>query len=225
MAGLMTVVSAHFELQFPPPRGETNTDNQVTFCDGYANSAANRTVFPTSGGFVSIIAKHPDWTLGGIISTAENANSFDTFRDDDDEFQQFLPFFKTSDVGDFCVNVNLTASGVEGIRDGANVTIQLVFDGGDGQLYQCADLTLSDNATIPESVSCRNSTANVVVTPVATDVAPTATGDGHDHGDDGHDHDDHDHDHDHDDENSALRNAAIGASGIATLVGAIFALL
>ncbi|KAI0757220.1 hypothetical protein C8Q80DRAFT_1132549 [Daedaleopsis nitida] len=216
MTGLLTVVSAHFQLQYPPPRGEFVEKNEVNFCDGYADSISNRSTFPTSGGFISINAEHPKWTLGGIAAITANANSFDTFKDGSGNFQQVVPFFQTSSEGVFCMDVNLAASGVSGIKDGANVTIQLIFDGGDGQLYQCADLTLSDSFEIPSDVSCKNATNNVVATPVSTGVStpsstspsgsgsttsPTATN------------------------NAALRNVAIGTSGVAGLFAAVIAML
>ncbi|KAI0794288.1 hypothetical protein C8Q74DRAFT_567685 [Fomes fomentarius] len=217
VSSLIAVVSAHFQLQFPPPRGDFVAKNEPTFCDGYPNAVTNRTTFPTAGGFVSFNSEHPKWTFGGIVATVQNPDNFDNFTDGSGNFQQFLPYFQTTAEGLFCVNVSLASAGISGIKDGANVTIQLIFDGGDGKLYQCADLTLSDNATIPNSVSCTNATSNAVATPVTSGVtaptstspsgtgsgaaSPSATG------------------------NSALRNAAIGASGLAGVLGVVAALI
>lgn len=47
-----------------------------------------------------------------------------------------VPFFQTTGAGTFCFPINITSSGAPGIQDGANVTIQVIFDGGDGSLYQ-----------------------------------------------------------------------------------------
>ncbi len=75
------VVNAHFQLQFPTPRGVFNMDNEPTFCgyvmkyllanivliditsylDGYLNSVSNRTEFPLSGGFYSLNSEHTQW--------------------------------------------------------------------------------------------------------------------------------------------------------------------
>jgi hypothetical protein len=41
-----------------------------------------------------------------------------------------------SGEGIFCFPLNLAASGVAGVKDGANVTIQIQFNGGDGDLFQ-----------------------------------------------------------------------------------------
>jgi hypothetical protein len=43
---------------------------------------------------------------------------------------------KVEESGFYCAPLNLTASGVQGIKDGANATIQIVYTGGDGNLYQ-----------------------------------------------------------------------------------------
>ncbi|KAI0724341.1 hypothetical protein C8T65DRAFT_563625 [Cerioporus squamosus] len=216
MTSLLTVVSAHFQLQYPPPRGDFVEDDEPTFCDGYVNSVSNRTTFPTSGGFISINSEHPSWTLGGILATVQNANNFTVFQDSKGNFQQFLPFFQTTGEGSFCVDVDLAKSGLSGIKSGANVTLQFVFDGGDGQLYQCADVTLADNFTIPTSISCKNAT-DAATTPVSTSVAATATStspssSGSAAGSSP-------------TNNAAMRNAAMGASGVAGLLGAMIALL
>ena len=47
-----------------------------------------------------------------------------------------VQFFQQSGEGLYCFPIDLATSNVAGIKDGANVTIQIVFDGGDGTLYQ-----------------------------------------------------------------------------------------
>ena len=47
-----------------------------------------------------------------------------------------VPYFQTNGEGMYCFPINITASGVSGIQDGMNATIQIIFDGGDGVLYQ-----------------------------------------------------------------------------------------
>ena len=78
--------------------------------------------------------------VGGIIATVQDPTSFNDFRDSSNNFQQFLPFFGTTGEGLFCVDVALNTTDISGIKDGANVTLQFVFDGGDGQLYQASAL-------------------------------------------------------------------------------------
>ncbi|KJA25950.1 hypothetical protein HYPSUDRAFT_133890 [Hypholoma sublateritium FD-334 SS-4] len=160
------VVNAHFQLQFPAPRGVFNMDNEPTFCDGYLDSVSNRTEFPLSGGFYSLNSEHTQWVVGVLISTLDNPQSFNNFS-------QVNSFFQDDGEGLFCFPLDFATSNVTslGLKSGDNVTIQIVFDGGDGQLYQCADLTLSDNFNISSSVSCTNATGSTTT----TSTSPSAT--------------------------------------------------
>lgn len=67
--------------------------------------------------------------MGIQLSTLANPTSFENFT-------EATPFFQVVGEGDLCFPVNFAAAGINGVQDGANVTIQIVFDGGDGQLYQ-----------------------------------------------------------------------------------------
>jgi hypothetical protein len=75
--------------------------------------------------------------VGVYISTLSNASSFNDFSP-----TLVKPFFKQTDAGVFCIPINLGAANVSGIADGANVTLQFSFDGGDGLLYQVCFLSL-----------------------------------------------------------------------------------
>ncbi|KAG6812555.1 hypothetical protein H0H93_011291, partial [Arthromyces matolae] len=76
--------------------------------------------------------------------------------------------------GKFCFPLDLAqASNVSSLQSGQNVTIQIVFDGGDGQLYQCADLTLSNDASV-SNVSCTNATASTTSTATTSTSSSTA---------------------------------------------------
>ena len=66
--------------------------------------------------------------VGVLISTAQNPTSFQNFT-------TAVNFTSESGEGPFCMPIDLSAS-VSGLSSGQNATIQLVFDGGDGQLYQ-----------------------------------------------------------------------------------------
>jgi hypothetical protein len=78
LAGALTVVNAHFELAFPPPRGPFDDNNEVKFCgkviglsttlvlivgaDNYVQAVSNRSEFPLSGGFFTLLSEHTSWT-------------------------------------------------------------------------------------------------------------------------------------------------------------------
>lgn len=70
-----------------------------------------------------------------IVSAKQDPTSFTDFNSSSG-YQYAVPFFKQTGEGLFCFPINLAASGVSGVQDGANVTIQVIFDGGDGELYQ-----------------------------------------------------------------------------------------
>lgn len=67
--------------------------------------------------------------VGVQLSTSENPTTFQ-------DFSQAVPYFQVNGEGSFCFPVDFVAAGISGVQDGSNVTIQLIFDGGDGQLYQ-----------------------------------------------------------------------------------------
>ncbi|KAI9572658.1 hypothetical protein HD554DRAFT_2061866 [Boletus coccyginus] len=169
-AAFAAVADAHFQLQYPLPRGPFVEDSEVTFCDGYTNAVSNRTAFPISNGVINLNSEHPTWTVGVIISTIQNPTSFLDFNSSSG-YQLVVPYFQTSGEGGYCFPINIAASGVSGIQDGANVTIQIIYNGGDEQLYQCADLMLSANATVPSdaTTTCTNVTASTTAS------SPTAT--------------------------------------------------
>lgn len=121
--------------------------------DGYNTAAPNRTQFPLNSGFFSMNSEHTSWTgkllgipflgtrsripcqitytvwfvAGVLVSTAQNPTSFNNFS-------QVVPFFQMQGEGLFCFPLSLGSS--SNVSDGSNVTIQIVFNGGDGTLYQ-----------------------------------------------------------------------------------------
>jgi hypothetical protein len=159
LTSTITAVNAHFQLAFPPPRGLFDDDNEVNFCDNYVDAVSNRSEFPLKGGFVTLNSEHPKWSLGVLLSTVQDPTSFNNFTNSSGGQQLARNFSSFSGAGGFCIPLDLSNTGISGVSDGANVTIQLVYDGGDGNLYQCADLTLAQNFTIPSNVSCSNSSS------------------------------------------------------------------
>ncbi|KAG2160080.1 uncharacterized protein EDB93DRAFT_1318187 [Suillus bovinus] len=157
---LSTAAQAHFQMQYPIPRGPFVQDLEPTFCDGYTNAVDNRTTFPLSNGIINMNSEHPLWTAEVFISTYQNPDNFSDFNSSSG-YQVVVPIFQQSGEGLYCfpIDIDAAAVNVSGIQDGANVTIQVLFNGGDGNLYQCADLTLSANMTVPPasaSSGCTN---------------------------------------------------------------------
>ncbi|EPT04139.1 hypothetical protein FOMPIDRAFT_1021892 [Fomitopsis schrenkii] len=175
LGGLISAVSAHFHLEYPGPRGPFVESSEPNFCDDYGEVTTNRTTFPLNNGHYLFKSEHPDWTMGVMISTVSNPNNFANFTDSKGNYQMAVNYFSTSGEGEFCAPINISAAGIDGIKDGANVTLQFVFSAGDGNLYQCADVTLSEDETdIPSDVTCKNDSTNAVTT-FSSGAIPTAS--------------------------------------------------
>lgn len=157
LASLALGAQAHFRLHYPTPRGPFVADRQPLFCGGYDNVTTNRTTFPLENGFFRITQGHPDWAGSVLISVEPNPNNFDAFKaNGEDRYARY--WANESLIGNFCIPLDL--SEVPGVTDGANVTIQIALTGGDGELYQCADLTVSSAFTVPDDLqaTCQNQT-------------------------------------------------------------------
>ncbi|KAJ6519591.1 hypothetical protein C8R45DRAFT_1066240 [Mycena sanguinolenta] len=148
-ASLIALANAHFQLQVPIPRGVFVEDNEPTFCDGYDNAVSNRSTFPISGGYFVLNSEHPSWTIGVNFSSSQNPQTFADFS------APVFPFAAETGEGLACFPLDLSSAG---LTDGQNVTFQFVFDGTDGTLYQCADVTVSSTATLPADSTCNFTT-------------------------------------------------------------------
>ncbi|KAJ6627164.1 hypothetical protein B0H10DRAFT_2429495 [Mycena sp. CBHHK59/15] len=169
LAGLAAIVNAHFQLQFPGPRGPFVEDDEPTFCDGYDSATTNRTVFPLAGGFFTLNSEHTTWTAGVSLSTKEDPTSFQ-------DFSTIIPFFQRSGEGVFCIPLDFSSTNATGLKDGLNVTLEIIFDGGDGELFQCADLTLSSTAKISSTVTCNGTAGDSSASGSGSSASATAPG-------------------------------------------------
>ncbi|KAI9445440.1 hypothetical protein H4582DRAFT_921480 [Lactarius indigo] len=136
LAGMITVVNAHFQVSYPPPRGLFVAANEDNFCDNYVHAVSNRSEFPLSGGYVTLRAGHPNWSFAVLLSAVQDPTSFDNFTTSSGQQQFVRDFASGSGVGVFCIPLDLNKTGISGVQDGVNVTIQFIFSGSDGSLYQ-----------------------------------------------------------------------------------------
>lgn len=68
------------------------------------------------------------------LSTVQDPTSFDNFTNSTGGLVR--NFATGSGVGNFCIPLDLSNTGISSVSDGANVTIQFTYNGGDGSLYQ-----------------------------------------------------------------------------------------
>lgn len=70
-----------------------------------------------------------------MLSTAASPESFSDFHTASGADQLVVDYFKGTGTSG-CIRVMPTQAGIPGIQNGSDVTLQMVFDGGDGKLYQ-----------------------------------------------------------------------------------------
>lgn len=75
------------------------------------------------------------FTVGVQISTVANPDSFDDFHTANGSDQLAVPYYESQGTQG-CIPVNISALSLPGVTNGSNVTLQLVQDGTDGNLYQ-----------------------------------------------------------------------------------------
>ncbi|CAE6352026.1 unnamed protein product [Rhizoctonia solani] len=151
IAALAAAASAHFTLDWPPTRG-FNEDIENQFCGGFLNAGA-RSPFPLGAAGVNIGSTHDTANVIVLISFDANPQNITQFSNSSNG-AQLTSFIKLDKQGEACIPVNIQSLGLSNVANGTNATIQIQYDGGDGNLYQCADVTLLSNFAAPSNVSC-----------------------------------------------------------------------
>ncbi|EUC53835.1 nucleoporin-interacting protein NIC96, partial [Rhizoctonia solani AG-3 Rhs1AP] len=161
IAALAAAASAHFTLDWPPTRG-FNEDIENQFCGGFLNAGA-RSPFPLGAAGVNIGSTHDTANVIVLISFDANPQNITQFSNSSNG-AQLTSFIKLDKQGEACIPVNIQSLGLSNVANGTNATIQIQYDGGDGNLYQCADVTLLSNFAAPSNVSCAsNVTGNTTL--------------------------------------------------------------
>jgi hypothetical protein len=70
-----------------------------------------------------------------MISTVSSPESFNDFHTSSGADQLVVGYFEGTGTSG-CIRVMANETGIPGIQNGSDVTFQMVFDGGDGKLYQ-----------------------------------------------------------------------------------------
>ncbi|KPV73508.1 uncharacterized protein RHOBADRAFT_4995, partial [Rhodotorula graminis WP1] len=154
------LASAHFTLDFPPTRG-FDEDLESQFCGGFATPASSRTPFPLSGPApVTIGSHHASADVAIFLSFDSNPTSFADFNETSSgqSYGPLKPFGQISGTGDYCYTVDVASLGISNLSNGTVATLQVEYNGGDGYLFQCADLVLVSDYSTPSNVTCANST-------------------------------------------------------------------
>jgi hypothetical protein len=95
-----------------------------------------------------------------LLSTSQDPTSFDDFNTSSGQQQIVRGFANGTGLGDFCIPLDLSNTGISGVAEGANVTVQFVYNPGNENLYQ-----VGLRATVSPS-SYRRLTENFAFRPV-----------------------------------------------------------
>lgn len=150
LVSLQTVL-AHYTVTYPSSRGFDETKEPTAPCGGF-DTVGTRTPFPLKGGFVEINSGHTSYSyvvnllVKDAPTTADFSNS--TANVQVATGTRAYPQAACLSLDDLSKNADAKA--------GAEATLQIVYNGGDGQLYQCIDVTLADSVSDWNSTMCVN---------------------------------------------------------------------
>ncbi|KAG8946176.1 hypothetical protein FRC04_012031 [Tulasnella sp. 424] len=174
-ATLFVSAQAHFTLDYPPARGPFVAKEELKFCSGYPTQSNNRSLFPISNGVIEVNSHHDSATFVALISFDADPQNFEDFNHTDagQQIPLLKPFLQLKGPGELCVPVDVSALGINGVGPGTNATILIQFVGGDGSLYQCSDVTLTNDTSVT-APSCTNGTTVTAISTTNTSTTSTA---------------------------------------------------
>ncbi|CUS13857.1 unnamed protein product [Tuber aestivum] len=150
---------AHFQLTYPPSRGPNEQTQSTSPCGGLNTPSTTRTPWSVAGGQLKFEAGHDEANTAVYLALGNNPTKDDFTITLADQFKQI-------GLGTFCWSELPVPDGTQGIRDGANATIQVVQAGHTGGgLYNCADITFVSSS--PQGVSACSNSSGVTVEPVS----------------------------------------------------------
>ncbi|KAF8941106.1 hypothetical protein BGZ58_002212 [Dissophora ornata] len=163
---------AHYTLDYPASRGFAEDTEATAPCGGYS-TVANRTEFPLSNGFLEIYSEHVNANIKINVVYGNNPAAADFTS----AAATPASSVTLSHPGKACFPLDL--SSFQGAANNTNATIQIVYNGGDSALYQCADVVLVSSAAGFNQTLCVNdgsstSTSSSTATATGTSNAGSA---------------------------------------------------
>ncbi|KAI1985424.1 hypothetical protein LOZ53_005058 [Ophidiomyces ophidiicola] len=149
LLGFLQLASAHFRVDYPYWRGDSFSTQYTRPCGG-VNVTNNRTEWPLDGGSIRFSPSHK-WAFTYVNLAIGN--------DDTMIFNiSLVPVFNQTGNGTFCFPKVKLPSGLS-ISAGTNASIQVIQASELGSsLYNCADITFTENARTLGNYQCQNST-------------------------------------------------------------------
>ncbi|KKZ65887.1 hypothetical protein EMCG_08392 [[Emmonsia] crescens] len=165
LALLLQLVSAHFSVKYPFWRGNSYSTQWTRPCGG-VNVTTNRTEWPLDGGSFLFSPSH-HWAITYV--------NLGLGSDDSVIFNiSLVEGFNQTGNGTFCFPKIRIPEGL-GLTAGSNASIQVIQLTELGSaLYNCADITFSENAELLSTDMCKNS-SGISWKPIGAVAAPNMT--------------------------------------------------
>lgn len=139
---------AHFTLDYPTSRGFDEDIENDNFCGGFHNVSLPRQPWYYRNGPIEIDSHHDSATVNIYLSlspptSAQSFLALSSLRHD----------IAITGQGEFCFHANATS--VQGAAAGTNATIMVEYiNNVHGHLYQCTDVTFTDDAKVGANLTC-----------------------------------------------------------------------
>ncbi|KAI1308433.1 hypothetical protein EDD11_004284 [Mortierella claussenii] len=156
---------AHYTLDYPASRGFSDDNEPTAPCGGFA-AAGNRTQFPLTKGFLEISSFHVSADIKINVAYGNDPSAADFTA----AAAAPAGSISINHPGQSCLPLDL--SSFKGAANNTNATIQIVYNGGDSPLYQCADVVLVTSAPSFDQSKCVNGTGSTPST--TTTGSPTS---------------------------------------------------
>lgn len=118
LIALQSMGLAHFTMTYPSSRGFNEDQEPISPCGGFNTASSERVVFPLQNAFIEINSGHTSYSYE---INAITGNSTVQVGKGSRSYPQAA-----------CLPLQLTDS----IKNGTSTTLQVVYNGGDGLLYQ-----------------------------------------------------------------------------------------
>ncbi|KAG8805431.1 hypothetical protein FRC17_005522, partial [Serendipita sp. 399] len=154
LAALSGLCQAHFQLSYPPTRGFDEDKEPTAPCGGF-DAVSTRTPFPLGSALIKLASEHEKANVRVMISFSTNPTTIADFTNTTTGGEQKpVREFLTVEGEDICIGVDIRSVGYPNATDSTPATLSVLYEGGDGPLFQCADIVLSATATIPANETC-----------------------------------------------------------------------
>lgn len=124
---MQSLASAHFTLSYPKSRGFDESKEAVGPCGGFDTPSSQRVQMPLKNSFIQVNSGHVaySYNINAVVKNDPTASDFSSNVVKVAEGTRSYP-------EESCLPLNFNDS----FKTNTNVTLQVVYNGGDGLLYQ-----------------------------------------------------------------------------------------